>query len=381
MNRFAWVDPQNANKLVNSSDVVAKQATVRLYDGEEKTPFDSGTLYLFNTQLIWIDDQDSTCIMSLHLSLIVLTEEHRTGSGRSPKVVLYLNAPFANVQPVQVSDVDFVKLSFRNGGMVEFSRRLSDQISRKRWDTVDSPAHTAVPRREIRTGIAGIERNIQAQQTSASMHISKAFEDLNSLMKMAKETVGLSKSIVAKVKNRQGEITDDETTQLKSYLLSLGVDDPVTRDVCGNDNVYHQKLAKEVSQLMTKPLEESGGLMTLTDVYCRVNRARGFELVSPEDLLRACRQMKNLGLPTELRVFDTGVIALELRTISEAVLVERTKEALNKAPMTAEMFAKALGVSVVLAKEMLFLTEKRGFACRDESMEGLRFYPNRFVEP
>lgn len=109
--------------------------------------------------------------------------------------------------------------------------------------------------RGIRTGIAGIEKTIQAQQSLANVHISKAFEDLSSLMKMAKDTVGLSRTIVAKVKNRQGEITDDETTQLKAYLLSLGVDDPVTRDVCGNDNVYHQKLAREISDLMVKPLK------------------------------------------------------------------------------------------------------------------------------
>ena len=72
---------------------------------------------------------------------------------------------------------------------------------------------------------------------------------------MAKDTVNLSKSLVSKVKSKKGEITDDETTQLKSYLLSLGVDDPVTRDVCGSDNVYHRKLAVEVSDLMAKPLK------------------------------------------------------------------------------------------------------------------------------
>ena len=74
-------------------------------------------------------------------------------------------------------------------------------------------------------------------------------------MKMAQETVQLSRSLVAKIKSRQGEITADETVQLKAYLLSLGVDDPVTRDVCGNDNVYHQKLAREISELLAKPIK------------------------------------------------------------------------------------------------------------------------------
>lgn len=31
--------------------------------------------------------------------------------------------------------------------------------------------------------------------------------------------------------------------------------------------------------------------MTLPEVYCRVNRARGVELLSPEDLLNACQAL------------------------------------------------------------------------------------------
>lgn len=30
-------------------------------------------------------------------------------------------------------------------------------------------------------------------------------------------------------------------------------------------------------------------MMALADVWCRINRARGLELISPEDLLNACR--------------------------------------------------------------------------------------------
>lgn len=35
----------------------------------------------------------------------------------------------------------------------------------------------------------------------------------------------------------------------------------------------------------------------MTDVYCWVNRARGMELLSPDDLLNACKMLKNLQLP------------------------------------------------------------------------------------
>lgn len=55
-----------------------------------------------------------------------------------------------------------------------------------------------------------------------------------------------------------------------------------------------------------------GGLIALTDAYCRLNRARGFDLVSPEDFLQACREMNNLNLPIKLRAFDSGVYVLQL---------------------------------------------------------------------
>lgn len=47
--------------------------------------------------------------------------------------------------------------------------------------------------------------------------------------------------------------------------------------------------------------------------------------------------------------------------------------------MSAEELAQHLGLSVLLAKERLLTTEKYGKACRDDSIEGLRFYPNSFL--
>ncbi len=48
--------------------------------------------------------------------------------------------------------------------------------------------------------------------------------------------------------------------------------------------------------------------------------------------------------------------------------------------LTAEELSRRAGVSVVLAKERLLAAEGAGKACRDESVEGLRFYTNRFLE-
>lgn len=70
-------------------------------------------------------------------------------------------------------------------------------------------------------------------------------------------------------------------------------------------------------------------MMTLTDVYCRVNRARGLELLSPEDLLHASRRLAPLGLPIVLRSFDSGVMVLQIRSHDDNAVVDRITELVN----------------------------------------------------
>lgn len=35
--------------------------------------------------------------------------------------------------------------------------------------------------------------------------------------------------------------------------------------------------------------------MTLAEAYCRLNRARGFDLISPDDLVNACEKLEQIG--------------------------------------------------------------------------------------
>uniref|UniRef100_A0A6V7JTP5 Vacuolar protein-sorting-associated protein 36 n=1 Tax=Bracon brevicornis TaxID=1563983 RepID=A0A6V7JTP5_9HYME len=52
----------------------------------------------------------------------------------------------------------------------------------------------------------------------------------------------------------------------------------------------------------------------------------------------------------------------------------------DRGSITAEELAQSEGISVVLARERLMVTEKCGRACRDDTIEALRFYPNLFLE-
>lgn len=45
----------------------------------------------------------------------------------------------------------------------------------------------------------------------------------------------------------------------------------------------------QLADFLRPVIERAGGMMPLPDVYCLFNRARGTELVSPDDLLAAAQ--------------------------------------------------------------------------------------------
>ena len=51
--------------------------------------------------------------------------------------------------------------------------------------------------------------------------------------------------------------------------------------------------------------------MPLPDVYCLFNRARGAELISPDDLLTAVKLLPTIGAQLNFRQFASGVLVVQ----------------------------------------------------------------------
>ena len=83
----------------------------------------------------------------------------------------------------------------------------------------------------------------------------------------------------------------------------------------------------------------------------------------------------------KLHTFDTtGVKVLQLSSVLSRDLIEKTEAAvIDAGSLTSEEMAKLAGIAIVLAKERLLAAEQNGKLCRDDSVEGLRFYPNLFL--
>lgn len=90
-------------------------------------------------------------------------------------------------------------------------------------------------------------------------------------------------------------------------MFTMGMTDNftshVSKDISGKK--FYSDLSKEIEkfldQIVTK--ERFSGVIGLVDLFCLYNRARGTDLVSPEDLLIACKAMVEVSKSYILKEF------------------------------------------------------------------------------
>jgi len=379
MDRFYFLDSS-----VVLGDVITSCKGIRLYDGDTKTKFEGEVAHLTPCHFFLTSGTRPKLKLVLDLKCVILMDDEAGGMLRSSKIILHLSQS-ENIQhsrPVARSTASYIKLSFTEGGSSQLKQEMTKVLSNKAWEKTirTAPAPPSQVSSVTRSGIVGIERKMQEKMQNTATNINVAFQDLKNLMDMAKDMVRIANAMSTKIKERQGDISEDETVKFKSYLLSLGIDDPVTRESCASGDSYRRQLAKQMVDFLQKPITEMGGMMAVTDAYCRVNRARGLELLSPEDFLQSCRLMKELNLPVKLREYDSGVLVLQLQSQSDAELDKETFKLLEeRQKLTAVELSQILSISVLLARERLLSAEKAAFACRDDTVQGLIFYPNLFL--
>ncbi|KAG0250077.1 hypothetical protein BG011_008662 [Mortierella polycephala] len=294
-------------------------------------------------------------------------------------------------------DANSVKLSFRAGGNGNFHTLLRAALAARVWDSKPKkrvaesstalPSTTALETAQAAPsikvgGISGIMRTVETNKKATDETLSQAFQDLQGLMDKAAEMVALAETISNRLA-KSNTMDSEETVTFKTYLLSMGITSPVTKDTAGA--VFHKELARELVEFILPIVEREGGTMSLMDIYCVFNRARGVELISPKDLHTACQMFQDLNLPLRLRKFDSGLLVIQTmaRYSDDEVSSTISKRIQNLPPgagLTAVELASAIQISVALAQDQLLMAESRGLICRDESVEGLRFFDNLFAK-
>ncbi|KAH9869071.1 hypothetical protein J1614_008148 [Plenodomus biglobosus] len=326
--------------------------------------------------------------------------------------------------PLQSETIECIKLSFRGGGEKIFYERLKNALVQRKWLLQSAPpipkprpssgvfedrnssksgkSSVEVERPRV-VGIAGLERRGLEQRQNNEAMIGGAFEDLEALMTSAKEIIALAEQFASQA--NLGTNGSSEANALASQSASaLGL--VTTKDMLGSgsgsESLYVSELSKNLAEWLTDDthgvLKKEGGIMTLVDLWAVFNRARGgVELVSPADFEKAARMWDTLKLPVRLRKFKSGLLVVQGRDRTDektiASLLAWLKGFHQALPsddstwdwqafgrgVTAQETAERFGWSVGVATEELEMAEETGALCREQGIDGLRFWENWIV--
>lgn len=317
-----------------------------------------------------------------------------------------------------------IKLSFRGGGEKIFQERLKGALVQRKWLLQNAPpipqplspstqgTYPSLPvssdssqsiLRPSAVGIAGLEqRGLEARRNN-QLVIGNAFEDLEALMASAKEVVALAKTLASESGLMTNGGSAETDVMLSQSVAALGM--ATTKDMLGSgaENLYLSELSRDLAEYLTDDqkgiLRREGGIMSLIDLWAVFNRSRnGVELVSPSDFQKAAELWEKLKLPVRLRRFKSGLLVVQRYDWTDEKIIQQFEiwmlELQQQSPselvswdwcifgkgVTAQEAARRFGWSVGVAAEELEMAEDRGILCREESIEGVRFWSNHISE-
>ena len=323
----------------------------------------------------------------------------------------------------EVTEPESIKFSFRAGGDKIFHERLKGALVQRKWlvrhappipepvrfpsierngaepnyglDSPPRPHSTSV-------GIAGLEQRGLQSRKNNELVIGTAFGDLEALMASAKDIVALAERFAAETSQDSGAGSAQANEVFSESATALGM--ITTRDLLGNasNSLYISELSRNLAEYLTDDrkgvLKGEGGIMSLVQLWAIYNRSRnGVELVSPSDFEKAARLWEELRLPVRLRRFRSGLLVVQRSDWSDENVIRQLKawlQELHSSPsadtgvdwarfghgVTAQEVAQRFGWSLGVAGEELEMAEERGVLCREEGIEGLKFWENHLIE-
>ncbi|KAI9799374.1 MAG: hypothetical protein M1833_004074 [Piccolia ochrophora] len=331
----------------------------------------------------------------------------------------------------ETDPLENIKLSFRGGGDKTFYDRLKDALVQRKWllqgaPPVPKPNRSPAvgaglgaegsqpsmsgiaeepPARPKTVGIAGLEQRGFQMRKNNEIVIGNAFEDLEALMASAKEIVALAETFSSRLNSASGNASSEASDVLSKSAAALGL--VTTKEMLGSssssESLYLSELSRNLAEFLTDDatgvLRREGGIMSLVDLWAVFNRARGgVELISPTDFERAANQWETLRLPLRLRRFRSGLLVVQAKEWNDdrtiASILAWLQELHVSPPLgganwdwrrfgrgvSPQEAAEKFGWSVGVASEELEMAEERGALCRQEGIEGVKFWENWLVD-
>jgi ESCRT-II complex subunit VPS36 len=356
-------------------------------------------------RLIWTDPQQGTA-WGLPLSRIMNAFTESEGVFR---VRNFTVLQLSNLNDV-TKEGPTIRLSFgsRQGEDV-FTKKIQTVLGKRIWENDAKATTEAATSRSLgdtlqqlqqqqqqttstfcttTAGIAGIQRAAVSKQRRHKTMTKEAFGDLETLMEEAKNMVQLIErytSTRSTTSNSNSSSKNSDGT-FETILDHMGIANPVTKETSGSS--YMQELSRQLADFVLGLLrvQSSGGMMQLVEVYCAFNRARGTELITPDELLKACQLFRSFNLPLRLAKFESGVLVVQLieekgEKNNGGALQQKIVQLLQRSAgnckwnaTTATAVSDELKIALFVAQAELASAERSGIVVRDISYDGTQWY-------
>jgi len=273
----------------------------------------------------------------------------------------------------------------------ENATEISELIKEASENALRSQRKTSNAFSASSAGVSGLLRRQRLRQAAAGQLAAETQSELNILIKHAAQVADMLQRYTAK----------SRTNQADQGIVALGLSvqqDGIWTSATASDGpglaraivaLAMQRFFNHIFLPDTDSLSINAAAVALPDVYCTFNRARGLHLVSPSDFVNALSVFIDRSSssflqdsPLELIIFPSGVkvlrpVASRKQNVFKTLINAAHSQTLGISALDA---SNILHVPVVLAKQHLLDAEAHtGALCRDDSLSGLRFYPNRFT--
>lgn len=262
--------------------------------------------------------------------------------------------------------VAFTDGSDRSRRRDECHEHVQKSFSRKEWETTSTSKTSSTQRTASRrrVGVDAILNTHQKRHNQAKHLTDTAFEgDADRLLQEAKELVQIIHKYTTTL-----DRNDEQPDEFMQMLSGMGMASAQSAEL--------DTTARQLADFIRPKLHTTAAL-TITDVYCLFNRARGTNLLSPEDLMAAVGRLQHLDLGIVVDRFeDSGLKVLKLKDAPGTQFVEMCNPCLSALDVS-----KRKKIPVVLAERQLQAAVQTGHIVRDEPSHGMvSYYPNKFDE-
>ena len=203
--------------------------------------------------------------------------------------------------------------------------------------------------------------------------VGASFESFDRLFGNLREI----KRVMASMKDMSGQ-TDGDNPEVNRILKDMGFVSVIAKEEAGKD--YLKELARDLFQVCQGSLFKNyGGVVALLDLFYFYNKKRQLNLLSPEEVLRACELFPSLGLQARLVRYPNNIVLVESTTFDALADFEDNYARFftdHTVGYSAEEVARRKGLPVAIVDIKLRNACRSGRLAVSDRIEGVKYYKN-----